>query len=336
MNLQNLPTVSIIIPSRNEESNLPFCLKSLEKIDYPKEKLEIILGNDNSDDATPKLLQAFANQYSHVRYINIPKAEENETLKAKTRALNFLIKESTGDFLFFSDADIELPAGWIKAMLKNLEPNVGVMVGVTAFRNTDFLNAMQGTEWLMALTMMKVFSDYKIPTTGMGNNMMVSRKAYEAVGGYEKIGFSIVEDYALYQAIIAKGFDFKHVFEPEIVAYTRPPLNFLEQRKRWIKGALESKSWLIVLGLSQAFYLPVFILLAIYSPILLGITNCILFLFYFFIVLFFEKKLALKGYLRWLPVFLIYMPVTWFVQGFFFFFSKKLDWKVHRPMASVR
>lgn len=327
MNLQNLPTVSIIIPSRNEEKNLPFCLKSLEKIDYPKEKLEIVLGNDGSDDATPQLLHAFANQYSHVRYINIPKAEKNETLKAKTRALNFLIKESNGEYLFFSDADIELPAGWINAMLKNLEPNMGVMVGVTAFRNTDFLNAMQGIEWLMALTMMKFFSNYKIPTTGMGNNMMVSREAYEAVGSYEKIGFSIVEDYALYQAIIAKGFDFKHVFEPEIVAYTRPPSNFLEQRKRWIKGALESKSWLIVLGLSQAFYLPVFILLAIYSLISLGITNGILLLFYFLIVLFFEKKLALKGYLRWLPLFLIYMPLTWFVQYFVFLFSKKIDWK---------
>lgn len=327
MESEFLPKISILIPSRNEEDNLPFSLKSLEKIDYPKEKLEIILGNDNSEDSTPQLLQAFSDKYAHVKYINIPKAEPKETLKAKTRALNFLIKESTGEFLFFSDADIELPSGWINAMLKNLEPNTGVLVGVTAFRNGDFLNAMQGTEWLMALTMMQFFSDYKIPTTGMGNNMMVSREAYEAVGGYEKIGFSIVEDYALYQAIIAKGFDFKHVFEPEVVAYTRPPANFLEQRKRWIKGALESKSWLIVLGLSQAFYLPVFILLAIYSPISLGIINGTLLLFYFFIIIFFEKKLALKGYLRWLPLFLIYMPVTWFVQFLVFLFSKKIDWK---------
>lgn len=41
--------------------------------------------------------------------------------------------------------------------------------------------------------------------TGLGNNMAVSREAYDAVGGYEQIGFSIVEDYALFIAIIRKN-----------------------------------------------------------------------------------------------------------------------------------
>ena len=49
----DLPSVSIIVAARNEEASILSCMKSLSELDYPEDKLEIILVDDNSDDGAP-------------------------------------------------------------------------------------------------------------------------------------------------------------------------------------------------------------------------------------------------------------------------------------------
>ncbi len=88
--------------------------------------------------------------------------------------------------------------------------------------------------------------------TAMGNNMLVTRAAYASTGGYETMPFSIVEDYALFQAILARGFGFRHVFGPEVCAESLAIPNWAEllrQRRRWLRG-VEALPWRPKLGVS--------------------------------------------------------------------------------------
>lgn len=329
--------VSVLIPARNEAKGIHRMLNSLDSLDYPKEYLQILLANDNSTDETLKIMQDFAVGKSWITVVDVPERKPDEELKGKTRVLAMLAHQTTGKYLFFTDADVAVNSQWINGMLSELENDItnrqgnkkgiGVMVGVTGMKHDSFASSMQALEWFCVVTVNKLFSDRNIPTTGMGNNMAVLKEAYFAAGGYEKIGFSIVEDYTLYKKIIAEGYDFRQVFIPEVVAYTVPPEDYFEQRDRWIQGAIESNSGPLYLGIMQAISLPLYTLLAFVSWKTSLALFLITFSFYTFLVLRFESKLKLSGYLKNLPVFSIYLPVSWLMQFLHYLFAKKVVWK---------
>lgn len=323
----NTPKISILIPARNEEKVLPVLLNSLDELDYPKEYLQILLGNDNSGDATGQLMETFAEKKPWVEVIHLK--EIKSELKGKTRVLAELAKHADGEYLFFTDADIQLPKTWIKGMLEEFhsDKNIGVVVGVTGMKTQPIKSALQAMEWLIVLSINKLLSDKKIPTTGMGNNMALSKKAYLAVGGYEKIGFSIVEDYLLYRKVIDQDFGFKQAFSKKILAFTVPPSNFFEQRRRWIQGALEHNPGPMYLGVLQALALPIYFVLLCFSPITAGLLFLFSNLVYLGFTIFIEKKLQIRGYLKYVPLFSIYLPIAWLAQFIYYFFTKNAIWK---------
>jgi cellulose synthase/poly-beta-1,6-N-acetylglucosamine synthase-like glycosyltransferase len=318
--------VSILIAARNEEENLPFLLESLIQLSYPKEQLQILIGNDASTDNTQAILSDYQDKFDHIKIIEFEERKPDEIL-GKTRILERLIREASGDYFFFTDADIELSKNWVEALLHYFNGNVGVVVGITSMKPKNFLSAMQGLEWLTALHLMHLLSNDKIETTGLGNNMAVSKKAYWATGGYAKIPFSIVEDYALYKAIIAAGFGFKQSFSQNALAFTIPPEKFFEQRKRWMKGAFESGSFLIIPSLIQSLFLPLFIFLLIWDWPIALITLSFLFVFHLIHIAIIEKKLKINGYLIFSPLFVLYLPISWFLQLMNYFIPGKLAWK---------
>ncbi|AWV97382.1 glycosyltransferase [Arcticibacterium luteifluviistationis] len=323
----SLEKVSILIAARNEEANLPALLRSISELSYDKSKLEVIFGNDVSSDRTPEILNSFASLHSYVKVIHLEPKKDNKPLKGKARVLEQLAKVATGQFYFFTDADITLPKDWIQGILKHFNTKVGVVVGLTTLGKGNAWSAFQGMEWLSALHIMYVLSENKIPSTGMGNNMAVSKEAYWAVGGYETIGFSIVEDFALYHAILKKGYDFKQAFTPEVLAYTKPPERFFEQRKRWMKGGFESGSSLIFTAMIQVFLFPIILFLLFFKVQLAFYIILSLFLFHFVQIWYIEKKLHLEGYLKYVLPFALYMPVSWFLQFLVFLWPSKIKWK---------
>ena len=321
--------VSILIAARNEEKNLPVLLESLNHLKYPKELLQILIGNDASTDNSQTLLEEFEIQNNHVTVINLaePRAEEQF---GKTRVLERLAREASGDYYFFTDADMELPRTWIEALLAGFEKNVGVVVGISTMKPLSFLATMQGLEWLTAIHFMHLLSNSNIETTGMGNNMAVSKDAYWATGGYAKIKFSIVEDYALYKAIIDSGYNFNQTYLPEALAFTKPPEKFFEQRKRWMRGVFESRSMLILPALIQAIFLPILIVLFILKFSTALFILSFLFLFYCIQIYIIERKLKLKGYLKNSAMFVLYMPISWFLQLINYLLPSKVVWKERR------
>lgn len=233
-----LPHVSVLIAARDEETALPRCLASLRALHYPPELLEILVGDDASTDQTTAValaaMQGFAGQFRVM-----PITETVGEARGKANVLAHLAQQATTDFFFITDADIRVPATWIPALLAQAAPGVGTVTGITTVRGPRLFHRLQEMDWLLSLSLVQVVSDLGRPVTTMGNNMLVTRAAYEATGGYETLPFSVTEDVALFRAVVAAGFGFRHVFSPQARADSLPILTWpalLKQRRRWLRG----------------------------------------------------------------------------------------------------
>lgn len=251
------PMVSILVAARNEEENVAACIESLLRLEYPSDKLEILVGDDMSLDDTAEIVKGFAVESNLVRLYSMDSNVQYS--KGKANVLAHLAKHATGDFFFITDADCQVNPGWIKGLLSAYDEQVGIGVGVT-----DVNSIWQSMDWLFALGMIKSLHDLNTPVVAMGNNMFVTRKAYESVGGYESIPFSITEDLELFKQVKKQGFETKHVVSPDSLVVTRGTkglINLLRQRKRWLKGALQLNPAIVILLLMQALYYPAILIL---------------------------------------------------------------------------
>ena len=303
--------VSILLAARNEETNIIRCLESLDQLNYPESQYEILIGNDHSTDATERLILRFIENKPTFKYYLI----QNQTngLLGKENVLAQLTHHANGDFLFYCDADIAVAPSWIDSMLSLFTENVGVVVGVTRMTNAGFFAAMQSLEWLFSLTAMRFFSLFKVPFTGMGNNMAARREAYFATGGYEAIGFSIVEDFALFMAIIDKEYNFVQGFQPEILSVSQPTRTVKEllgQRKRWVKGAMQAP-WQIKLSFfASALFFPILLIAVFILPLPTLIVAVVHYLLITSVGLIGLLILKQRNLLKYLPFFWFYFNVN--------------------------
>ncbi|GAB3339369.1 hypothetical protein GCM10027299_52250 [Larkinella ripae] len=262
--------VSILIAARNEEANIVRCLQALDRLNYPADRFEVLIGNDQSDDQTGWLIADFIQEKSQYRLFSISERVGNQAGKANVLAQ--LARQARGRFLLFTDADCAVPPDWISGMLEPFErKKTGILTGCTQIVGKTAFQKLQAVDWFYGQFLIKQFTNWKIPVTAMGNNMAVRRTAYDAVGGYENLPFSVVEDYQLFNEIIHQGFSFAHRFDPIVLATTQPLPNWktwLQQRKRWMVGALQLPVYFVFLFLLQLLFYPVLIVLAFGNPAL--------------------------------------------------------------------
>ena len=110
------PKVSILIPSRNEEKNLPECLASLSKLKYPLDKLQVILGDDRSIDSTRAILVSYVDQHATAILMDIQECDTRK-MNGKANALSQMAKKATGEVLLFTDADCKVPENYVTSMV---------------------------------------------------------------------------------------------------------------------------------------------------------------------------------------------------------------------------
>ena len=233
-----LPRVSILVAARDEAATLPRCLASLRALDYPAELLEILVGDDGSTDGTATAAAAAMRGFAG-RFRVVPIVDTLGRARGKANVLAHLTRLAVADYFFITDADISLPTSWIAGLLAHAGPGVGTVTGITAVRGPQLFHQLQGLDWLLSLSLVQVVSDLGRPVTAMGNNMLVTRAAYEATGGYEALPFSVTEDFALFEGVLAAGFSFRQVFQADIRADSLPMPTWaalLRQRQRWLRG----------------------------------------------------------------------------------------------------
>lgn len=261
-----LPRVTVVVPARNEELNIERCLRSLSASDYPRDLVQIIVVDDRSTDGTLDMLQRIAIAMPTLLVLSRTERDTRGNLKGKPGALQFGFNHATGDVLMITDADCEVHPQWIRAMAApHVDERVGLSLGFTTIRSNTFLEHVQDVEWVCSQALARGGIGNGIPLGCFGNNMGIRRSAYEGLGGYANIEFSITEDLALLQAVHRAGWTVKYLCEPEATVETLPCTTLLEyvrQRHRWARGGLQ-------LGRKAAFF--VFTSIALWSGLALAL-----------------------------------------------------------------
>jgi len=321
------PFISVLVAARNEENNLADCLDSLVAVDYPIDKYEILVGNDNSDDQTGEIVDAYAVRYPQIKSHTISKQKIKGNGKANVLAQ--LAHLAQGSHFFVTDADIMVPRTWFSAMLKCMQGDIALVTGTSVVVGSGFLAYMQQIDWLFATGMLKVVSDLGIPVTTMGNNMLIRRDAYEDIGGFEAMPFSVTEDLELFNHIKLK-YNTVNIFNPGVLNKSKPTRSIkglLTQRKRWMRGAFELPLIMVSLLIVQTSFFLVLLALFLIDPITATIVLSIKFLLRFIFLSLVVRKLNDRVNIFGSLIFELYSSVFSVVSLIYYYLSGPIEWK---------
>jgi cellulose synthase/poly-beta-1,6-N-acetylglucosamine synthase-like glycosyltransferase len=164
----------------------------------------------------------------------------------------------------------------------------------------------------------------------MGNNMLITREAYDKVGGFAGIPFSLTEDFEMARSLKNIGFKGIHQVSAANLVQTKAQLDFpslLSQRKRWMAGAFSLPPyWKVLLGL-QVLFFPAIVISIGFFPII-GVSMWVLKII--FQSRFISRFAACAGeklnYFE-LLLFEIYYMITAWSTIVYYFWPSKTDWK---------
>ncbi|APF27750.1 glycosyl transferase 21 family protein [Clostridium sporogenes] len=268
---EKYPKVSILVPAHNEEKVIGRTVKSILLLDYPKDKMELIVINDDSSDNTKKILEQIEKEYGAYNF-KIINTDSITGGKGKSNALNIGYKHSSGDFIAVYDADNTPDKNALKYLIETIieDESLGAVIGKFRTRNKDrnmltrFINIETlSFQWMCQAGRWNLLNLCTIP----GTNFIVKRDIIQELNGWDPK--AIAEDTEISFRIYELGYKIK--FVPYSVTWEQEPENlkvWFKQRTRWAKG-------------------NIYVLLKYFKNIFKGTSKNIIFdIFYFFSVYF--------------------------------------------------
>lgn len=230
-NMSFQPMVSVIVPAYNEEELIGNCIESLLALDYPKEKLELIVVNDGSKDGTQKECEKYAGE---IKLINLAK---NSGTKAVP--LNRGLSEANGEIVACLDADSVVVKQTLSRMLPYFDSDevAAVTPALKVFHPETMLQKLQWYEYLFAILLRKLMSLIDCIYVTPGPFSLYRLKVIEDLGGFSEQ--NITEDMEMALRIQAHHYKIRNAINAYV--YTIAPDNLPElyrQRRRWYQGLL--------------------------------------------------------------------------------------------------
>ncbi len=326
------PPISILIAVRNEENTIGDCLAAIAKLDYPPDKIEVLVGDDASTDRTWEVLNAYTPTGFSFRCIRI--SENLGQARGKGNVIAHLAHLASADYFFITDADIRVPENWVGSMLAQLQAGVGIVTGVTTITGSRLFDRLQAVDWLYALGLMQAVREMGLPVATMGNNMLLSREAYFSTGGYENIPFSVTEDVRLFNEVRRQGYSSVNMYHPDVLALSTPAPDLptlLHQRKRWMQGSMNLPWHMTLILIVHGAYYPIVLPFFWHAGFLVAGG------------VFLGKLLLQTIFIKW-GFHRLHLPVSWpllilfefyqlaltLVLLLFFFLPLKVNWKGRR------
>lgn len=200
------PWVSVIIPALNEEEQIEAALASVLALDYPR--LEVIVLNDRSTDTTPVILDRLAAQQPRLRVIHIHELPPGWL--GKNHALHLGAEQARGEFLLFTDADVQLAPDTVRrAIARMQEQQLDHLCLIFRLVLPSPLLAMLVTDSLAGLlTVFKPWQTLKPGSRyffGAGGFNLVRRTTYAGLGGHRSIRLCPVDDILLGRLVKESG-----------------------------------------------------------------------------------------------------------------------------------
>jgi glycosyltransferase involved in cell wall biosynthesis len=224
------PRISIIVPARNEETDIEQSLCSLLALDY--ENYEVIAVNDRSSDRTGEIMDELAATAASSRILQIIHVKElPPQWLGKTHAMWTAARQATGDWLLFTDADVTFRPDSLRRVLAYAEAENADHVVlfpriVTKQPGERMMVAFFQTLFVFGHRPWKTADPKAADHMGVGAFNLVRRTVYESIGTYERLRLEVLDDMKLGKVVKNAGFRQRNVFGDDLISL------------HWAKGAL--------------------------------------------------------------------------------------------------
>jgi cellulose synthase/poly-beta-1,6-N-acetylglucosamine synthase-like glycosyltransferase len=228
----SLPRVSLIVAAHDEEAVIERRVENAVALDYPPERLELIVASDGSADGTVEAARAAAaaTGSGRVRVLDLPR-------RGKVRAQDAAVEEATGDVLAFSDANALWKPDALRLLVGRLaEPDVGYVCGQLRYLAPDGTN-LEGVYWRYESAVRALESRLGSITAGNGAVYAVRREAYL------RLDPRTSHDLSFPFNLVRRGW--RAVYQPLAVAIERPLASIEGEFRR--KRRMMSHAWPAVL-----------------------------------------------------------------------------------------
>lgn len=322
------PMISVVVAARNEEANIERCIGMLLAQDYPADRMQIVAVNDDSDDRTLSIIERLARDHPG-RITIVCTTHEQTHARGKARAIAQGMDHATGEIILLTDADCAPPRPWARAVVEYFGPGVDVYGGFTIIEAHDYFSAAQQLDWIHLQTLGSCALALGYPVGVIGNNFAFRRSAYDAVGGYRKVMFSVTEDFALFLAMCRNGSGALFPCDRDIRMFTRPCATLAEvlrQKQRWARGGTENTIpgylvFVVALLMLIAFSIAPFVSVAAWCAVWSLKFACDLLVVYPNML-----RLGLRGQLRYFLLFEFYFVAQSLVTPILLM-NKTVVWK---------
>ena len=234
------PSVSVIVPARNEADGIEACLESLRACNYPADRYEIIVVDDFSTDGTAARVRArqpaghAPPEGQPVRLVEMD-GTEGRSGPHKPAAVARGVAAAEGEVILTTDADCTVSPGWVRSMVKRCTPDTPFVAGPVAYEHNDlFLPRLQALELMGLVAYGAGTLGLNRPTFCNSANVAYRRDVIEAQTDAPN---GAAQDELLLQHV-AYDTDRDVAFnpDPEACVTTAPAPSFsayLEQQARW-------------------------------------------------------------------------------------------------------
>lgn len=237
--MEKIPFISVMVPAHNEAKVIGQTVEALLRFNYPEDKYEIIVINDNSSDESAQILDGMKkkNPYRNLKIINTDSITGG---KGKSNALNIGYQSCKGELIAIYDADNTPERDALMLLAKELvmDDTLGAVIGKFRTRNRDaslltrFINIETlSFQWMAQAGRWKLFRLCTIP----GTNFIIRKSVVDAIGGWDVK--AVAEDTEISFRIYMMGYRIK--FVPRAVTWEQEPQTvkvWFKQRTRWVKG----------------------------------------------------------------------------------------------------
>lgn len=277
-----LPTVSVLVPARNEEVNILRTLTSLEKQTYPKDRLTVVMINDRSTDSTGEIMEEFARKNSNFKIVNIQNLPKG--VAPKKHALMNAIAQTDSEIIVTTDADCIHSPGWLMNMTSHFNDGVALVTALTVFEPDDYtiLHELHSLDFLSQAVVSAGAMGCGLPLMCSAPNLAYKREVFNEIGGYGESSSCVSGDDNLFLQNLVKAGRYKTAFAigKDTIVKSLPPetvKGVWHQRLRWgTQGAFYPLKIKLAGAVVFSYYLsillsPLFYFLGVSLPVLLAL-----------------------------------------------------------------
>ena len=268
--LRQKDPVSIIIPCRNEEKNLPNLINSLLYVGYSN--LEVIIVDDASTDNTAKIAED-----SPFKLVRIEKKEQGWS--GKTYASFVGASQAKGKYLLFTDADTLLDENCIDRSISFMKQRkLSILSALPYHENKEAWEKCLSTFHLFLLAVTKPFAKNinSKQFFAIGQFMVFTKESYEKYGGHKLIRNKLVDDLTIVKVYMDRGYSYGVYNGPSLfkVRMYSSLGDFIAGWRRNIRGGLKTLSFQMVFE-TICFYFAAIHTLGFNYPVIDLISICL-------------------------------------------------------------